>query len=91
MHLPRDKMCSKHGLEIHPRSEGDRVGIEGSRLPIFGPLASWGSDLEVRQGGRDFLVIIGIQAGIQVEVVFQGTPEVFSIFCLPRKQFWGRA
>src|SRR5882757_9775903 len=72
-----DEVCLEGCFEVCPRAKIDWGKSEGGSLAISCPFPSRSPMFEVREYGGDFLVYIGVQCVIQIEVVFNTTPEAF--------------
>ena len=55
-------------LEIGPRSKIYWISGEGCLLFVSGPLSGGCSDLEIREGGSDFPIIVHKHAAVEVEI-----------------------
>ena len=76
-------------LEIGPGSKIYWVGGECCLLFVSGPLSGGRSDLEIREGGSDFPIIVHKHAAIEVEIRLEGTPEGFSLVWFSIIWLWG--
>ena len=70
-------------LKIAPGSKVDWIGGQRCFLLVSGPLSGRHSNLEIREGGSNFSIIVRKHAAVEIKICFEGTPEGFNLVWFP--------
>ena len=68
-------------LRQDPKSIG--LAVNAVFLLVSGPLSGRRSNLEIREGGSNFSIIICKHAAVEIKICFEGAPEGFGLVWFP--------